>query len=129
MQNDDGKMLFKDWISGLIALFIVVTIGYSGYWYYEMRELVKDTTQEMIDEYQWPLTVHGVSLPMSLIFARYVTADVRIHYNNSKRGKIIKVNIYPDIDSIPVLLVYGFAEYSMEIPGDEMEKLKDAFFE
>ena len=112
------------YIAGLFALFIVVTIGYSGYWYYEMRGMVKDNTQEMIEEYQWPLTVHGVSLPMSLIFARQVTAEVRFHYNNYNRG-IIKVNILPHIDSIPVLLVYGGTDYQIEITGDEMQKLKD----
>ena len=106
---------------GVAALVLVAVFG--GYQYYELRGSVQDTVQEILTEYPGVtgVTVDGINLPISVIFANKVTADVFIQRDNDDVA-IIEASIIPK-DAIPILSILTDFEFYAEISGSEMFKL------
>jgi len=104
---------------------LVIIAGFGGYQYYELRGSVEDTVQEMLKGYPG-VTVDGINLPISVIFANKVTADVFIQRDNKgvvgDDVVVIEVSIIPK-NAIPIVSIFGGLEFYAEISGSEMLKL------
>ena len=82
---------------------------FGGYQYYGLRGSVQDTVQEILTEYPG-VTVDGINLHISVIFANKVTVDVFIQRENDDvlgdDVVIIEASIIPNKNAIPILSIF-----------------------
>ena len=111
---------FIRYVVGFFILIIVV----GGFQYFQLRTSVKETVQEILTENtNVKYTIDGINLPITLIFANKVTADVFLKKTQDDITRI-EVLVIPK-DATPILSMLTGMGFMVEIAGTEILKLQN----
>ena len=122
--DSDSESLNSKVISYVVGFFILAII-YGGFQYYQLRTSVQETVQQILtDNTNVKYTIDGINLPITLVLASKVTADVFLKKTTDEILRI-EVIVIPK-DAIPILSIFISMEFMVEIPGTEMFKLQNS---
>jgi hypothetical protein len=140
--DSDGKSSIG---SGHVFAFLILilAIGFGGYRFIELSHSVDRTVQQLLRDNAISLIVDEINLPITLVLANRVTADVFLKKEPEGYGTLaslgrthillrsmdvflrIEVIVIPK-GAIPILSIFTGMEVLVEIPRTEMFKLQNS---
>ena len=123
VDENNSKETFTEKFLSYVFVIILFIVGYGGYQYYQLRGGVQDTTLSILNDNEYNnIKTDGISLPVSIVFASKVNADVFLLVDEEM--EIIEVEVIPK-NAIPILSIFTGLNYAVSIPGRELLKLRN----